>query len=263
MGRPVRHSLSPILHVTGAKLIGKKCLSFGCDISRGDLPELVETMRGLTGFIGFNVTMPYKSDIMQHVDRLSPDARAIGAINTVVKRDGQLVGENTDWMGFREVLYRKTGFHTALILGAGGAAAAAAYALLSAPEIASEILVLNRSEEGYRRMTWLGGGIKRYSGERFELLVNATPEKAETLVGERAVTAAHMVIDFDYSRDHSSTQSVCARRGICYTGGLELLVRQGVYSLELFFGRRPAYERLYEEIRRYLTWRDAAFHTAH
>lgn len=247
----------------GAKMIGEKCLSFRCDISKNALPELLGVARNSANFVGFNVTMPYKSDIIGDLDRVSQEARAIGAVNTVVKRDRELVGENTDWMGFRDTLLHESGFGTALVLGAGGAAAAAAYALLKPPKIASEVFVLNRSEGGYQRMTRLGTGVKRYNGERFELLVNATPERAETLVGEGALTAARMVVDFDYSHDHSSTRDACVQRGIGYKSGLELLVGQAVYALELFFGRRPDHKRLYEELEGYLKWRDTVFRTVH
>lgn len=137
IGRGIGSSKSPMLHEREAswhgiqlvyRLIDFQQLGFGAE----DLPGILNGARDL-GFDGFNVTHPYKSEIIPLLSSLSADAAAIGAVNTVVVHEGLCSGFNTDWTGFmqsmRHGLPDAVLEHVALI-GAGGAGAAAAYAML-------------------------------------------------------------------------------------------------------------------------------------
>ena len=105
-----------------------------CSASRRRICQRYLTEAEQSGFAGLNVTFPCKQAVMAHLDELSPDARAVGAVNTVVFRNGRRVGHNTDWTGFFESFRRglgDAGRDRVVQFGAGGAGAAVAHALLT------------------------------------------------------------------------------------------------------------------------------------
>ncbi|GAB3392396.1 shikimate dehydrogenase [Amycolatopsis echigonensis] len=138
IGAGIGPSLSPALHEREARELGLDCAYARFDLDElGVAPEAVGDLLARVaaeGLAGVNVTHPAKQAVLRHLDELSPDAAAIGAVNTVVFSGGRAIGHNTDWSGFRD------GFVAGLpgapldrvvLLGAGGAGAAAAHALLS------------------------------------------------------------------------------------------------------------------------------------
>ena len=134
LGAPIAHSASPAMHERTAEALGLRChyqLIEVADASREELKFLLEGVRRL-GFAGINVTFPYKEAVLDLLDELSPSAAMIGAVNTVVVRDGRLVGYNTDTSGFeraaRDLLAASSHGPVALI-GAGGVGKAIAFAL--------------------------------------------------------------------------------------------------------------------------------------
>jgi len=135
-GYPLSHSLSPTLHKAALSAIGLQGEYRLYPVAPGDMDSLADLARRIrNGKIdGLNVTIPHKQIIISLLDELTPSAEAIGAVNTLYMRDGRLIGHNTDAPGFladvKEFL-RNTGIQkNALVLGAGGAARAVAYALL-------------------------------------------------------------------------------------------------------------------------------------
>ena len=113
------------------------------------LPQALAGMRAL-GMVGLNVTVPHKQAVMAHLDEISAEAQSIGAVNTIVNRDGRLVGYNTDAFGIVQSLKADGGLDPlppkVALLGAGGAARAVLYALLAREEV-EEVLLLNRTVE--------------------------------------------------------------------------------------------------------------------
>jgi shikimate dehydrogenase len=138
IGAGIGSSLSPLLHQReadrqGIRLVYTVIDSQQVPFTADDLPELLRWAR-LLGYRGLNVTYPFKQAIVEHLDDLSDEARAVGAVNTVVFEDGRARGHNTDWAGFRRGFER--GFATAprhrvVQLGAGGAGSAVARAMLT------------------------------------------------------------------------------------------------------------------------------------
>ena len=128
LGRPVAHSLSPVMHNAAFRHLGMNAVYVAFPVT--DLAQAVAGLRGL-GIGGVSVTIPFKEEIIPLIDELDPQAAAIGAVNTVVNRDGRLTGYNTDWLGAVTALTAKIslkGRHV-LILGAGGASRAIAYGI--------------------------------------------------------------------------------------------------------------------------------------
>ncbi|WP_448624189.1 shikimate dehydrogenase [Geodermatophilus sp. URMC 64] len=156
VGTGIGPSLTPPLHEREADELGIRYLYRRFDLDRLRLPaeaigDLLAAAR-LAGYDGLNVTHPCKQLVLPHLDELSPDAAALGAVNTVVFRDGRAIGHNTDWSGFARSFDRglpDAALDRVVLLGAGGAGAAVAHALLTL---------------GVRRLTVLDVDAKRARG---------------------------------------------------------------------------------------------------
>jgi shikimate dehydrogenase len=138
VGSGIGPSLSPPMHEQEADELGIRYLYRRLDLDvLGLAPEAVGELLAaarLAGFDGLNVTHPCKQLVLEHLDELSPDAEALGAVNTVVFRDGRAIGHNTDWSGFARSFDRglpEAPLDDVVLLGAGGAGAAVAHALLT------------------------------------------------------------------------------------------------------------------------------------
>jgi shikimate dehydrogenase len=138
VGSGIGPSLTPPMHEREADELGLRYLYRRLDLDRLQKPasaigEILAAAQ-LAGYDGLNVTHPCKQLVLEHLDELSPDAAALGAVNTVVLRDGRAVGHNTDWSGFARAFDRglpEAPLDRVVLLGAGGAGAAVAHALLT------------------------------------------------------------------------------------------------------------------------------------
>src|SRR3990167_46940 len=148
LGNPVRHSLSPLIHNAVFQELKINAVYLAFEIRRESLGLAFEAVRSL-GIKGVNVTIPFKEAALGFVDEIPEDLdRCVGALNTVVNRDGRLFGYNTDVSGFLTAINEELQFNpegkTALVLGAGGAARGVVFALAHAH--AEKILINNRTE---------------------------------------------------------------------------------------------------------------------
>ncbi len=237
LGFPVGHSRSPLM-------MNAAFAELGLDWRYLKLPvppeRFVETVRALagSGYRGANVTIPHKLAAHDLADELGDDARAIGAVNTLTfTEQGRIVGDNTDAGGVLDALGEQLP-STALVLGAGGAARAAVWALA---EGGVEVTVWNRRPE---RATQLAGAFGVTASERpgrAELLVNATSvglRPSDSLDGLPLVDA-RVVVDLVYGAAQTPFARWAEERGARLVDGLEVLVRQGARSLELWTGEEP------------------------
>ncbi len=147
IGHPISHSLSPVIHGYWFKKYNIDGAYQAIDIAPDQLPSRVLDLRA-QGYAGFNVTVPHKQNMMTLCDMLDNTAHAIGAVNTVVIEDNKIMGRNTDAFGYIENIKQEApNFNfkngPALVLGAGGAARAIVYGLLS--EGVREIFITNRT----------------------------------------------------------------------------------------------------------------------
>jgi shikimate dehydrogenase len=175
-GHPVEHSFSPLMHNAAFGALGLNYVYLPFAVRPENLGTAVDALR-ILHLAGVNVTIPHKEAVLGHLDEVSPEARLIGAVNTVVNRSGHLVGHNTDGPGFVEALSRRAGFtpggKRVLLLGAGGAARAVAVQLALAG--AELITVVNRSPGR--------------AGKLVELLSGHTAVRAEFLFWDPGSTA--------------------------------------------------------------------------
>ena len=254
LGYPLGHSISPAMQ--NAALAERNI--HATRYIKNPMPpekmhEMILALRA-PHCLGANVTVPHKQTIIAHLDELTDLAREIGAVNTVLKREGKLIGDNTDAYGFMQALRaRKIAMQNAraAILGAGGAAAAAAYVL--AEQGAREIIFLNRT---LSRSIELADRLNKKFPElelalndwdalsEMQLIINATsvgmaPKSDDSPLPPRFVIPPNAVVfDMVYNPPVTKLLRDAQAQGARVIGGLEMLVYQGARAFELWTGER-------------------------
>ncbi len=245
VGWPVAHSRSPAMHNAALQAVGLA----GWRYQQLPVPlELFEeTVRALAqaGFRGVNVTIPHKRAALRLADQASARAGAIGAANTLCfDADGAIQSDNTDGPALIQVLPLSAAGATAMVLGAGGSARAAVWALLDAG--ARDVLVWNRTPERARRLCAELGGRPVASPEPADLLVHCTSsglDASDSAFAQLPLAADELhryrcVIDFVYRESGTSLIEAAREASLLTVDGFELLVGQGALSFESFTGAR-------------------------
>src|SRR2546430_6039674 len=221
LGHPVAHSLSPRMQNAAFAARALDWVYVACDVDPDALPAAVAGLRAL-GFAGANLTIPHKGAAAGLCDELDDLARASGAVNTLVLRDGgRIVGANTDGPAVASAVDADGA--RVLVLGRGGAARAVASALEEAG--AASVRLASRADADWPPP----------AGDA-SILVNATPLRDEAPV---APHRGQQVVDLAYRPDGRPTALVAAARAAgCarVVDGLEILVRQGAAAFELWTG---------------------------
>lgn len=222
------------------------------------LPDIVTAARCF-GFAGLNVTHPCKQAIIPHLDRLSPDAAALGAVNTVVFENGVSVGHNTDWWGFAESFRRELSDvprSRVLQLGAGGAGTAVAHALLTlgVGEVCLVDVEASRAEALATSLCRRFGPGRARVKSTDEVLPNADGVVNTTPVGMAAypglplagdlLQPSQWVADIVYLPLETKFLRVARALGCRTMSGGGMAVFQAVAAFELFTGRKPDAERM-------------------
>ncbi len=256
IGSPVRHSLSPVIHNSAFAELGMDWAYLAFEVPAGRAKAALEGMRALS-LAGLSVTMPHKHDIAAAVDALARPAGILGAVNCVVPEDGRLVGHNTDGAGFLAALRADAGFQPSgsrcMVLGAGGAARAAAAALADAG--ADEVAIVNRTPSRAEEAARLAGGAGRVgdallAGE-MDLVVNATPlgmarpggsSEDGFPVDPGLLRSGQLLVDLIYEPARTPLMVAAQQRGVRVRNGLEMLVQQAAAAFELWTGRAAPLE---------------------
>ncbi len=248
VGHPLSHSKSPAMQ--GAAMaeagINGKYLAFDSP----SLDAIEDVIRGYD-VRGVNVTIPYKQQIIPHLDRISEVAEDVGAVNTVANRGGELAGYNTDVRGIE---YALSGTDLkgseSLVMGSGGAARAAVYAL---SEAGSRVSIAGRNRETVSALCREFGAEPHSGGvSRFALAVNCTP--IGLVEGEYPADLSDLhreqtVFDMVYGRD-TPLVSLARSRGCRIADGADMLIGQGAESFRIWFGKEPDISAM----RRALRW---------
>jgi shikimate dehydrogenase len=255
VGAPIKHSATPTTHEAAARALGLLCHYHLIEIAGADAAKLRAILDGirLIGFAGINVTFPYKEAVLPLLDELSPDARAMGAVNTVVVREGRLVGYNTDASGMRRAaqpLVEESERGPVAIVGAGGVGKACAFALasLGVRDIrlfetdAAKALALKASlgeRAGVTIAASVAGALEGAAG-----LFNGTPigmlPNRDSPVPSRLLHAGLWVADAVYSPLWTPLLIAARAAGARVMTGRDLAVYQGVDAFALFSGREPS-----------------------
>ena len=241
IGYPVDHSLSPLMQNAGFAALALDWAYVPLPVPLELLEEAVAGLVAL-GFVGANVTIPHKTAVVAYCDELDEVAARSGSVNTLLVRDGRVLGSSTDGPAVTG-LVEAAGAHV-LVLGAGGGAQAVATSLADAG--AASITVSARNQERAHalgaRLRWICPHLEISaaewppSGEGATLLVNATPIRDECPVEP---TADQQVVDLAYRPDGEKTAFVAAAEeagSSRVVDGLEVLIAQGAASFERWTG---------------------------
>jgi shikimate dehydrogenase len=252
IGHPINHSRSPLIHGTWLQSYGIDGSYEAIDVAPAALPDFFARIRA-GDFAGGNVTIPHKQAVFALCDAVDALAERIGAVNTIVRRDGRLYGSNTDYMGFLGNLDQNApgwsdNHPAALVLGAGGAARAVIVALQSRK---LPVILINRTRASADRLaSALGGEIVIATLDDFAtaaplagLVVNTTS------VGMHGSSFANLdlavlhddaiVTDIVYTPLTTPLLAAAKARGLRTVDGLGMLLHQAVPGFAAWFGTTP------------------------
>lgn len=256
IGHPISHSLSPLMHNSAFQALSLPYLYAMYDIGPEDLSKAAQDLKTL-GFLGYNVTIPHKQAIIPFLDGVDENAKAIGAVNTVAILNNRAVGYNTDVLGVVRALEPFKGRFAgkpALVLGAGGAARAAVFALHTFLNV-SDITIAARSKEKASSMAEdfkiKNARIVNFEQEeinssvsRCSLIVNTTPigmhplVDASPLFDDAPLKSGHVVFDLIYRPLETKLLRHANAAGATVVGGLEVLIQQGAAAFEMWTGKK-------------------------
>lgn len=253
IGNPIDKSLSPIIHNEIFKILGKNSIYLAFNVEESKLKDVIEGLKAIN-VEGFNVTIPYKKEIIKYLDDLYPEAKTLGAVNTVKNQNGKLIGFNTDGDGFFETLVDNEFDITdknVLLLGAGGAAYAIAITL-SKKGIGS-IHIANRTRE---KAISLEKEIKKVNPnfitatgdlkldninkKAIDIIINATsigmyPMENQSPIELNGFKENIVVYDIVYKPRESKLIKDAKSRGYKTINGISMLLKQAILSQKVWF----------------------------
>ncbi|MCA9512750.1 MAG: shikimate dehydrogenase [Myxococcota bacterium] len=240
---PAGHTRSPAMHNTAFAAMGIDAVYVAFDVPPAALDGAIAGARAL-GIRQLAVSLPHKEAVLPLLDDVDETARAIGAVNTVTRVDGRLVGSNTDWLGAVRALERATSLAgaEAVVLGAGGTARAATFGLL---ERGARVTVLNRTPAKAEALARdLGahdaGPLASLAGREFGVLVNTTSVglgSDASPVPAGAHRRGSVVMDAVYQPARTRLLADAEAAGAIAVGGKWMLVLQAAEQIRLWTGR--------------------------
>jgi shikimate dehydrogenase len=264
IGYPLKHSVSPHFQQAALDYYKLDIRYEAREIKTEDLPSAINQLRQPQN-LGANVTIPYKETVLHLVDEVDDFVGLVGAVNTVVNRDGRLMGLNTDAHGFLKALREDAMFEPenkrAVVLGAGGAARAVCFALLL--EKVSSLTIANRALD---RAENLGGFLAKHASsnnistditalpwqspkltdaiKHCQLIVNCTnlgtkcsPEEGQSPLTSGLIPKDALVYDLVYNPSETPLMRMAKEAGAKAIGGLPMLIYQGAASFKIWTDR--------------------------
>jgi shikimate dehydrogenase len=244
IGDPIRHSRSPAIHNAAFAATGLDWVFVAFEVPEGSGRDAVKAVHRL-GLGGMSVTMPHKQDAAWACDELTPEATALGAVNTVVPTErGRLLGASTDGEGFLRSLrdhHVEVSGTRALVLGAGGAARAITLALGHAGAVVT--VAARRKDAAEAAAGMVSGADAMLLGDcdpgGFGLVVNATPlgmQGEPPAIDPNRLNPGQFVVDTVYHPMETPLLAAARARGIACANGLGMLVHQAALAFELWTG---------------------------
>lgn len=278
LGSPVKHSISPLMHNFSFQALGIDCVYLCFDVKENRLKEAVAGLRTLD-VLGFNLTMPDKNKVLEYLDQLTPAARLMGAVNTVENRNGQLIGHNTDGVGFMHAL-KEQGVQAEgrnmTLLGIGGAATAICaqaaldgvahihvFARKTSPRLARmEKLAANLMKETSCHISIHEMGDDRTLQACLEescVLVNATsvgmsPNTEACPIADSSLLYPELAVaDIIYSPWETRLLSMAKERGCQAFNGFSMLIYQGAAAFSVWTGQDMPVDEVKSFIRSHIS----------
>ncbi len=257
IGDPVGHSMSPQIHNAAFRAVGLDLVYVAFHVKKGDVRRALDGVRAL-GIRGLSVTIPHKLDIVAHLDAVDPVARNIGSVNTVVHRQGQLLGYSTDGPGALRALAAEgvdPSGRRVLMLGSGGAARAIAFTLATLDPLPQlEILGVMPAE-----LEALGADLQDKTALRVvtrpldekalaealtaaEIIIHATPigmtpKTDASIVPADQIRPTHAVFDVVYTPLETKLLRDAKAAGAKAVPGIGMFVQQAAIQFEMWTGR--------------------------
>jgi shikimate dehydrogenase len=273
IGHPISHSMSPAMHNAVFSKLGLECYYTLFDVSPEDLGIAIKGMKAL-GFGGINVTIPHKVWVIDHLDKLSPEARLIGAVNTIKVGD-ELEGFNTDGSGALEAL-KVNGEDpmgkNVLILGSGGAARAISVTLamrgcvenmtllgIDSDELSGLLNDLERGTDCSVRAAELDKANLKNEISDADILIHATPvgmhpKSDKTLVTAEDLKKDMVLMDIVYNPLETQLMREAKKAGVTtIIGGVDMFVNQGAEALRIWLEIDPPIELMKKTVIRELS----------
>lgn len=263
IGNPISHSMSPSMHNDLFAFYGLDACYHGLRVEEHFLEDAVKGLRAI-GISGFNVTVPHKITIMPFLDSIDPLARAIGAVNTVVNENGQLVGYNTDGNGFVKGLVSLVPMISnkkVLIIGAGGAARALYFSM--AHKGVQAIDLANRTVDKAKHLrnecpfTVSTNVFSLQEAEahlaQYDLIIQTTsigmsPEIENEPLSLQNISENTIVSDIIYNPLETKFLQTARKKGATIQNGLDMFVHQGALAFEKWTGIQPDIERMKQKV---------------
>ncbi len=252
IGYPLGHTLSPKLHGAAIRALGLDLTYDAVETAPERLVGFLEALRS-PEWLGCNVTVPHKQAVLPALADQSDEARAIGAVNTILNRDGRLSGFNTDAGGFLADLEAELGSvdgKRVLLLGAGGAARAVGYALRDRAE---RVWILNRHVERAEQLVRdLGGALQLGAPQHLkesELVINCTSaglHAGDSPLPDDSLLRGIQLYDLIYNPPVTRLMQAVMDRGGRAVNGLGMLVRQAALAFSIWTGVEPPLEVMFE-----------------
>ena len=270
VAKPIKHSISPFIHNLAFDRTGINGVYLAWEIDKEDLAVTMDNIKRYDMF-GVNISMPYKQAVIPHLDQLSKSAQLIGAVNTVIPRDGQLIGHNTDGIGFFKSLEKLAGFQVQgkvmTILGGGGAATA--IISQAALDGAAKIYIFSRSQSLERHAATAqkisletqvpievlpleDSDLLQEKIFQSRLLVNGTSvgmDGQTLLIDEETILPQHLlVVDVIYQPFETPFLNFAKQQGAKTVNGLGMLLFQAAEAFQIWTGKEMPTDYIWEEL---------------
>lgn len=270
IGDPIKHSKSPHMHNTSFEALGLDYVYMAFKVENGHIKEAIDGLKALNS-LGGNITMPHKTDVIKHLDEISPDANLIGSVNTVkIDHNKKAIGYNTDGTGLVKALEENKMAYKGkkiVIAGAGGAGRAVATQL--AYEGAKEVVIFNRT---YREALAIADNIKKniptckaraflLKEEKIveeiqdaSILLNATSLGMKGTMDQAILSSPEQlpkdinVVDIVYDPLETKLLKLAKERGCKYMNGLPMIIWQGALAFKIWTGQDMPVDLIKEEI---------------
>jgi len=246
VGNPVKHSKGIIIHNKSFKKL--RLNNIYVNFLVDDLKKFIKEFKPMLS--GLSITIPFKREIIKHIDKTTPTAKKIGAVNTVIKKNGKLIGYNTDITGAIKAIESKTKIKNkkVLMIGAGGVARAIGYGIMQKK---GKLMILNRTKSKAKRLAkelkCKAGGLNRLKKQRdIDIIINATsigmfpkinktPIKKQTL--KKIINKKAVVFDSVYNPRKTKLLKEAKKLGCNIVGGYDMFINQAKEQFRLFTRR--------------------------
>jgi len=258
IGDPIDHSLSPNIHSAAFREMNLDASYIAYRIPKGELKEGIEGLKKIKIY-GFNITIPHKVEMMQHLDKMDEACSLIGAVNTVTNKDGVLKGYNTDMDGFLEPFKKRKliiADSKVLLIGAGGAARAIVAGL--AKEKAKSITIANRTLENasslskFAKMIGLNSNAMETkdvmdTAKDYDIIVNATSvglRNEPSVISLQGINEKTIVYDIVYMPMNTDFIKKAKAKNAIVIYGYEMLLGQAVRAFEIWHNMEAPYNAM-------------------